>query len=128
VKPWGDGEPVPYTTYDPKANPLDNLQVYNNSDARASWDKTPGSNVRDLSSVPDPYEKSRTQVDDPDKSTKPKEGKDSDKPKETKDPDKPKDNIKDPEKADRGGDDKSDASGSDKESDATGGGQIQSPA
>jgi hypothetical protein len=111
---------------DKNANPLDNLEIRNDSNARASWDKPYGSNVRDLSNIPDPSERSRKQIEDLDKSGRDPQ-RDSDKPKESKDPEKPKQDIKDPEKADSSSDTSKETSSGDK-SDATGGGQIESPA
>jgi hypothetical protein len=115
---------------DPNANPLDNLDVINGSNARATWDKPYGSNVRDLSDTPDPSERARQQTKESgtpqydQRSIKPK---DPDKPKEGQDPGKPRQDIKDPEKADSSSDTSNATGGGDK-SDATGGGQIESPA
>jgi hypothetical protein len=87
---WTEGEALPYTNYDPNANPMDNLRILNSSDARATWAKPYGSDVRDIP-YPPAEDKPKTQVEDPDKGEK--KNQDTDKPKDsdkpTKDNDKP---------------------------------------
>jgi murein DD-endopeptidase MepM/ murein hydrolase activator NlpD len=143
------GDAVPYLRtqfpwentpkWDPNANPLDNLQILNNSDKNVSWAIPPGSNVRDIpfppaedkptSQIPDPQKEKEKSTKDPDNKDKPSQ--DKDKPKETKDPDKEK-SVKDSDKPSSKDDDKSpssgDSGGGGSESDATGGGKIESPA
>jgi hypothetical protein len=116
VKRWSNVEPIQGFAYDQNANPLDNLKLINNSDYRAHWDKKPGSNVRDLSNIPDPT-KHDTQLKDPDKPGRDTPERDPDKPRQVRDPDKPKEE-KDPDKKPPVED----------MSDPTGGGQIESPA
>jgi hypothetical protein len=86
--------------FDPNANPLDNLQIANNSDKRVSWAVPPGSNVRDIpyppaeekptSQIPDP-QKPKSEKPDPNKPDPKEPDKDKDKPKKTEEePNKPK--------------------------------------
>ena len=103
------------TGYDSGANPLDNMQIMNNSDARAMWQVPPGSNVRDIPDyAQDPLKKPTSQLPDPDKPDRKKKIENPDKPKKVEDPEKPKpvedsdkpkpkEDTSDPSSGDKGG-------------------------